>query len=681
MIMVLAGLTLVASPSFASDPASSNVTMPAGPNKVTVTWEGEFSPFVNPTSSCSGPAEATADVHTIELAVPSGLYKAKDLLSRATISVVAPDADVILTVEGPNDDSSGDTDSGSSGADETLQFSEPAAGTYRVLACAFLGGPEPIPYTGTATFETSAVDNSVTPQCPGPSEPMTFTDKYIDKSRAGGEPIVATHPNGRLLWGSHAGTTHFYGPAAPDEDTAAFLANYEGQTYQYFSGDGGKSWEFVERRPNEPSQEANLPGSGFSDPEFAIDKAGQVYISEINLANVAFSKSTDGGRTYKLQSLLGLTMSDRQWMEADEKDVLYLTANTFGGGSGSADPVTGDLKHKMFKSTDGGKTFTAGEEASPNGTNDIKVDKRNGNVYELALGGGVLQMARFENMRGTMSNFKKNVKFATIAKGVDVTNSLATVFDIDDEGNLYATWTEKGGGSRPGGTWFSSSANEGRNWSEPVRVDTNNKTDIWPWLAVGDPGKVAVTWLQSAVAIPENNAENAPDDAGWSVMVAQTLNGLGCGNGPEVAGFNVVEASSRPVHMGTVCQGGTVCQARLVDRRLGDYFANEIDSEGRTYVSVSDTRQGGSVALPYLIRQTGGPRFIAPGKRKPPPGHVGKGVGEGPRGGPLFNVDDTDDSRDDDDGILPATGGGAIALGLGMMAAGLVLRRRARLQD
>ena len=101
-------------------------------------------------------------------------------------------------------------------------------------------------------------------------------------------------------------------------------------------------------------------------------------------------------------------------------------------------------------------------------------------------------------------------------------------------------------------------------------------------------------------------------------------------------------------------------------------------------MSVSDTRQGGSVALPYLIRQTGGPRFIAPDRRKPPPGHVGKGVGKGPRGGPLFvdDVDDTDDSRDDgDDGILPATGGGAVVLGLGMIAAGLVLRRRARLQE
>ena len=72
-------------------------------------------------------------------------------------------------------------------------------------------------------------------------------------------------------------------------------------------------------------------------------------------------------------------------------------------------------------------------------------------------------------------------------------------------------------------------------------------------------------------------------------------------------------ASSEPVHYGTICQGGTVCQAELVDRRLGDYFANEIDATGNTYISVSDTRQGGSVALPLVIRQVGGTPFT--GKR------------------------------------------------------------------
>jgi hypothetical protein len=676
--MVLVGLLMIA-PSFASDPASQDATVPASSGQVVLEWTGEFLPFANATSSCSGPAEATADAHTIDLTVPAGLYDDKDLLSRATFTIFAPDADSILTIEGPTDQTTQDSDSGSSGASETIQFSKPPAGTYKILACAF-AATAPTEYRGTLTLETGPAVAGKLPSCEAPGQPLEFTQEYIDTTRAGGEPIVATHPNGRLLWGSHAGTTHFFGPAAPDEDTAAFLRNYEGQTYQYFSGNGGKDWEFVERLPNQENQEAGLPNSGFSDPEFAIDKAGQVYISEINLANVAFSKSTDGGRSYTLQSVLGLTLSDRQWMEADQRDVLYLTANTFGGGSGSGDPVTGDLQHKFFKSTDGGKTFTAGEVANPGGVGDIRVDKSNGNVYELSLEGGVLKMARFEDMRGTTSDFADHVKFSTIAEGVDTLSILAPTFDIDDDGNLYATWDESGAGARKAGIWFSASRDAGQTWLPPVRVDKGNTTDIWPWVAVGDAGRVAVTWLQNTTSIPGHDAEEAPDDSTWNVMVAQTMTGLGCGRAkiaststaaPDgLPGFTVTKASSPGVHQGTICQGGTTCQAMAIDRRLGDYFANEIDSEGRTYIAVSDTRKGGSVALPLVIRQTGGPRFISAANRRPPPGHRGKGVGEGPDGVSLFVEDDS---------TLPATGGGVlVVLGLLLMGAGLVVRRRAQ---
>jgi hypothetical protein len=54
---------------------------------------------------------------------------------------------------------------------------------------------------------------------------------YVDTRRAGGEPTVQTHTDGTLLYGAHAGTTHFYAPEAVDQDTQAFTNNYEGQAY------------------------------------------------------------------------------------------------------------------------------------------------------------------------------------------------------------------------------------------------------------------------------------------------------------------------------------------------------------------------------------------------------------------------------------------------------------------
>jgi hypothetical protein len=61
------------------------------------------------------------------------------------------------------------------------------------------------------------------------------------------------------------------------------------------------------------------------------------------------------------------------------------------------------------------------------------------------------------------------------------------------------------------------------------------------------------------------------------------------------------------VHHGTICNSGTVCQAQAVDRRMGDYFADTVNRDGEVVISVSDTRQGGAVALPLVIRQVSGP--------------------------------------------------------------------------
>src|SRR5688500_6594573 len=104
LTMLLFGMTLIIAPAFAADPATADATMPAGPGTVTVKWTGTFQPFANATGSCSGPAEVTEDMHNLTPTVPNGLNKATDLLPTASFSVVADDADVMLTVEGPTDD-------------------------------------------------------------------------------------------------------------------------------------------------------------------------------------------------------------------------------------------------------------------------------------------------------------------------------------------------------------------------------------------------------------------------------------------------------------------------------------------------------------------------------------------------------------------------------------------------
>ncbi len=82
---------------------------------------------------------------------------------------------------------------------------------------------------------------------------------------------MATLRNGRLLYSAHAGTTHFFAPAGAALGTAAFVRNYTGQTYVWTSDDHGVTWQF--RNRSLPTS-GDVPASGFSDPEVAVDSAG-----------------------------------------------------------------------------------------------------------------------------------------------------------------------------------------------------------------------------------------------------------------------------------------------------------------------------------------------------------------------------------------------------------------------
>lgn len=468
--------------------------------------------------------------------------------------------------------------------------------------------------------------------CSAPANPLKFEkQKYIDMTRAGGEPTVEQHPDGTLMYGSHAGTTHFYGPAAADPTTAAFVENYTGQTYYYFSQDHGKTWTFQDRTlpPN------NSPMSGFSDPEYAIDAAGQVYVSEINLLNVAVSKAEGSDTPFVLQNFFGQVMSDRQWMEADKKDVLYLVGNEIGGGTFPTDPV-GNSGHQLHRSTDGGQTFTAGIDDGA-GLGDLQIDRRNGTLYEAYYEGGTLSMTAYRDARkGDLSKRETN----EIATGVSMLSHWPS-FDIDSGGNLYITWDESGQGDRAAGVWFSYSTDAGKSWAAPTRVDTNNKTDIWPWLAVGDKGKVAVAWFGADQQLPNHDAETTGDQQ-WRVYIAQTLNGLGC-SGSDAPGFRTTTATPQAIHTSTICQGGTACQAMAIDRRLGDFFTIEIDNSGHVWGGYSDTAEGGATALPGFVHQSGGTPFIAQ-----------RAAGSGGGGGPV----DRPDQGGNNDSQGGASGGG-----------------------
>jgi hypothetical protein len=600
-VLSLAGLVTAAlvAPSQAADQVSVPTTVG---QTVTSSWQGTVLPGASPSGSCS---DSTGDVHEVDLVVPAGTYDS--VLVSSTVNITYDGtSDLKLTLVQP-DGTSKTADNGSFDEDETLSLSNPAAGHYKFLTCMF-AGPTAQPYSGTFTLTAKAIPPPAPRSCAAPKTPLTFsTPSYVDTARAGGEPSVFALPQGRLLYAAHAGTTHFYTPAAADENSAAFAQNYRGQVYAWYSDDRGNTWKYVDR--SLPPD--NAAGSGFSDPDFAIDTAGNVYLSEINLVNVAVSKSTDSGSSYRLQNFFGMTLTDRQWKAAGPPNVLFMVGNPSGGGTFPTDPA-GHNGHTIYRSTDGGQTFSNGV-SDPGGAGDIVFDQRFKTLYEGHLSDGKIQVAAFSNSLAPDSKVALTPQLYTVAEGVDELSHWPAL-DVDSLGNVYIVWDEGGNGDRPAGVYYSFSKDRGNTWAPPTRVDKpvngTDGTDIWPWIAAGSPGRVAVAWFGNDHALPGQDAEQAGDNDPWNVYVAQTTTGLGCRKSAP-AGFRVTKATPEPFHVGTVCMGGTVCQAELVDRRLGDYFTIDVDNNGRLVAAYSDTRQGGSVALPAFFRQSGGPSFSA----------------------------------------------------------------------
>src|SRR4051794_9002815 len=81
---------------------------------------------------------------------------------------------------------------------------------------------------------------------------------YVDKDRAGGEPLVlADAKHHTLIYTSHSGTTHLYRDGLLS-DPFPFIDGYTNQVNVWFSKNNGKTWNRV-RIGEDKSQ-------GFSDP-------------------------------------------------------------------------------------------------------------------------------------------------------------------------------------------------------------------------------------------------------------------------------------------------------------------------------------------------------------------------------------------------------------------------------
>lgn len=445
-----------------------------------------------------------------------------------------------------------------------------------------------VPFTGAVGQEV--VCPTVEPPDVEFEEPI-----YIDKQRAGGEPVAITAQDGSISVSAHAGTTHIYKNPEALPGSRDFLLGYFNQTLNWRSTDDGRTWEYIGLAGQREGPHS-LTSTGFSDPDFAMDQDGNIYNVEIDLANVAVFKSPDDGQSYPIANPEAFS-GDRPWLAALEPDEVFLYVN---------------LPRTLLRSTNGGITWEL--LPSPAITSKPMPDPLNpddGLIGPRGLGGF--------SISGDDGQTWEQHDFGPLGSATQFFG----VVGVDTAGNVYqaaAGGYSGGNDTTPNGqvTFTYHERETGRTNAELIQIPTPEGDALWPWIIAGDEGRAAVVWYQTHAEKPRE----------FYAYAAVTHNATGttvtCSDGSEQfiePQFTILNASGRPIHDGAICLGGTGCNANTNfengDRRLGDFFSVAFDKDGDLFIVSGDTMLrnplGGPkpVGNPIIIRQKeGGDRML-----------------------------------------------------------------------
>lgn len=425
---------------------------------------------------------------------------------------------------------------------------------------------------------------------------------YVDNQLAGGEPTVyydRAHQD--YIYTAHEGTTHTLhdGVVEAPVETAEWGANYRNQVNIWTSRDG-KSWTPVSLAGtgfvSDPSK-----NSGFSDPDLTQDAGGRVYDTGINLVNDALFSSADGGHTWD-RGTLNCHEGDRPWLAGGHKNEVFL----------ATDPTYSAPGHTIYRSTDGGNSCGSFgiTDAGPGftGYGKLYYNRVNGSLVEPVIYGNATAFGVAILPHASKAFDRQKGSFHQIRLGS--TNGALSLFPtvgLDHAGNIYVTWADNPNNSGRNSIWLAMLSPSGKVLVKPHVVAHPGTTVLWPWVVGGSAGNASIVWYQYDKVVPQPDAASV---TGKVYVYAANFYGLGTHHTRQFT----VNASGRPIHEGGICQSGTACVVTSQDRRLGDYFVNNLDARGCVIISTGDTMspdpatgQPRAWALPVFIRQTSGP--------------------------------------------------------------------------
>ncbi len=367
----------------------------------------------------------------------------------------------------------------------------------------------------------------------------------VSNERGGGEPSLGVTPDGVLF------------------------TNIFSRVYR--SLDNGSTW-----------QEMTTPTSQIpnNDPDLAVDLDGVVWESRLYaLACNAVSVSRDQGETWFTHpAVCNGPVGDRQYVVPTKDCTAYLYWHQV--------PT---FYQTVMKTTDCGLTWTpTGPAETPDGhllVNDGS-SWGGGGFYNTVSGSTFITYTRSPGLAGFVSPelvAKEAPGYSVTRDGLTWEEGVGPAFEgsrlglglvmgaADKAGNVYLTWGENIGGDVA--VFVAGSQDDGRTWSDKVRIDDGIGSKVFPAIVALADGKVAVAYYEA-------ETDGHPDVAtNWTVSLGYTQDFFGTGLAGNWTTQNI--ANNTVVKADPICISGTTCSS---GREFLDYFAMDAMPDGRVAV-------------------------------------------------------------------------------------------------
>jgi len=448
-----------------------------------------------------------------------------------------------------------------------------AATAILLLAGCFGSSNHPAPTMGTAPAAASARFD------PSFRFNATLVDDKLDVS----EPSILSDPSGQL-W--IAGPTGFAKAIVQKDPSSA-----EHDTALLTSTDHGATWRSVVQVPGYGRDPC--PGGGDSD--IAAAPNGDLYLIDLNLANVPIDVSTDHGKTWLFNCNSSIVPGlDRQWVAATDQYV-WISVNQLAAG-----PV-------VYRSD----AIGGGEGPVPNGLvfgpptlvkdgGAIVVDPVSNDLYLAGTG------AEIEHSTDAGTTWT-TVKTGLADKGVDLGGSFISIA-LDHAGDVFVA------GTGADGFVVSGSSDHGKTWTHAARFkpyatgkDIEAGEYSFGWVAAGGNGTVGFAWYGWPAA--NQTGDFHTEKPGYYLFAGQSSDILQKGANATAV---YARAYDSPVSTKRLCTGINLVgfvQCDQADptktRQLGDFFETTMDDAGHLAISFIDATHGMPNHLMYAHQTTG----------------------------------------------------------------------------